>query len=388
MGMNRKLRVCFLLCFIWLLAACSTGDNGNNTNAAVKEVDKETKESPVIKEEITLSAVGDILIHDRVYMDAQTEDGYDFSPMLAKIKPYLEKATITVANQETMIGGEEIGLSGYPAFNSPYEVGDALRDAGVDVVSLANNHTLDRGEKAIQNALAYWDSIGMMYTGSYKNEEDRRNIRIYETEENISLAFLAYTYGTNGIPVPDGKDYLVNFIDKDTMKQDIAKAKEEADIVVLNLHFGNEYERFPNEEQEELVQFAANEGVHIVLGHHSHVLQPVEWVEGEDGNRTLVAYSLGNFLSGQDELYRQIGGILTVKITKTTKGDQEEITIRNPAFLPTYVHFDRKTNTGYKVLPMAEVTDSQLGGAKEHYEEIKTHMQQWMPDLEIIEVEG
>src|SRR5699024_2358586 len=209
-----------ILLLFSLLTACSSGEAPQETDAAPREIKREKKAPPIVREEITLSAVGDILIHDRVYDDARTEDGFNFRPMLAQVKPFLEEATITVANQETMIGGEEIGLSGYPSFNSPYEVVDALKDAGVDVVSLANNHTLDRGEEAIQNALSYWDSIGMMYTGAYKNEKDRETIRVLETEENISVAFLAYTYGTNGIEVPEGKEYLVNLIDPKKMKQD------------------------------------------------------------------------------------------------------------------------------------------------------------------------
>lgn len=383
--MKRKKGAFYILLLAVLLAAC-----GNNSeikdDAQGREVNREIKELPVVEEKITLSAVGDILIHDRVYDDAETEEGYDFSPMLAEVKPYLEEADITVANQETMIGGEEIGLSGYPSFNSPYEVGDALKDAGVDVVTQANNHTLDRGEEAIQNAIRHWEEIDMMYTGAYKDQEDRDQMRIFETEQNISVAFLAYTYGTNGIPVPEGKDYLVQMIDPEVIKEDIRDVKEQADVIVLNLHFGEEYERHPNEEQKELVQLAADEGVHIVLGHHAHVLQPVEWVEGKEGNQTFVTYSLGNFLSGQDELYRQIGGIVTLTIVKRTKGDKEDIRIEQPEFLPTYVTFEDETN--YEVMPMKHVTNEDLPKAGEHYEEIKTHMQQWLPELGIEEYVG
>lgn len=372
------------LLMILFLAACG-GESSlqNEADATVKEVELHTKEPPVTEQEITLSAVGDILIHDRVYNDAKTDNGYDFTPMLAQVKPFLEDATITVANQETMIGGEEIGLSSYPSFNSPYEVGDALKDAGVDVVTLANNHTLDRGERAIQSAINYWETIDIMYTGAYKDQLDSEKVRVYDTEEGISVAFLAYTYGTNGIPVPEGKDYLVNLIDKDRIKDDIAAAREKADVVVLSLHFGNEYERYPNDEQKELVQLAADEGVHIVLGHHPHVLQPVEWVEGKDGTETFVVYSLGNFLSGQDKLYRQIGGMLNLTIVKTSDGTNNLITVKDPKFLPTYVTFQNETN--YEVLLMSEVTEEELQEAETQYEEIKTHMQQWMPELEIIE---
>ncbi|MDY0406917.1 CapA family protein [Virgibacillus sp. 179-BFC.A HS] len=173
----------------------------------------ENREPKTIKDQtITLVAIGDILIHDRVYVDAQSENGYDFKPFLKQVHPYLQKADIMIASQETMIGVTEIGLSSYPSFNSPYEVGDALKDAGVDIVSIANNHTLDRGETAIQNAISHWDKIQMPYVGAFKNSQDQRKLRIIHTDAGISVVFLSYTYGTNGIPVRDGKGYLVNLI--------------------------------------------------------------------------------------------------------------------------------------------------------------------------------
>lgn len=216
------------------------------------------------------------------YMSMLGQEAYlIFSPMLKKVEPYLSDATITTANQESMIGGLELGLSTYPTFNSPKEIGNSLKDAGVDVVMMANNHTLDRGEMAIQQAITHWESLDMMYVGAYKDHADQKQTRIIETEEGISVAFLNYTYGTNGIPVPEDKPYLVNLIDQEQMAEDIAKAEAEADIMVLNLHFGNEYERVPNEEQKKLVQFAADHGVHAVIGHHPHVLQPAAWVEGK-----------------------------------------------------------------------------------------------------------
>lgn len=344
---------------------------------------KEPKEVIDITKEITIAAIGDMLIHNSVYNDAQNGDGYDFKPMLEKVKPYLENATISIANQETMIGGVELGLSSYPRFNSPTEVGDALKWAGVDVVSLANNHTLDRGEEAIQRAIQHWETIDMVYTGAYKDLEDRNTHRIYETEEGISVAFLSYTYGTNGIPIPDGKDYLVNLIDHAIIASEIKEVREKADVVVLSLHFGNEYERMPNQSQKDLVQFVANQGADVVLGHHPHVLQPIEWVTGENGNQTLVIYSLGNFLSGQDELYRQIGGIFKFHVTKTISEGKPEVTIHTPEFLPTYVKYENWRN--YDVIPMYQLTNEDLPNAQSLYEEIKFHMSTWVPDLNFIE---
>ncbi|MCG5104811.1 CapA family protein [Oceanobacillus alkalisoli] len=376
------------MCLFSLLAACNmtvkVTSSGQELTGMERLVTLKETIPDVIIEEITISSIGDVLLHEPVYVDAWTGSKFNFSPMLEKVKPFLSEATITTANQESMIGGAELGLSTYPAFNSPKEAGDALKDAGVDVVMLANNHTLDRGEAAIEQAISHWDRLDMMYVGSYKNEADREKVRVVETDEGISAAFLNYTYGTNGIPVPEGKPYLVNLIDKKQMKEDIAEAKRKADLIVLNLHFGNEYERMPNEEQKDLVQFAADQGVHAVIGHHPHVLQPAAWVEGEDGSETLVIYSLGNFLSNQQELYQRIGGVFTFTVTKTTEGEKESVEIHSPTLLPTYVTFHPDWED-YQVVPMYTLTNKELKDAAQHYAEIKEHMSKWLPELRYIE---
>lgn len=382
------IKVGLILCLFSLLTACNTAVKVTGAGQTVMERESALiiKEPipDVIVEEITISSIGDVLLHEPVYVDAWTGSEFNFSPMLKKVEPYLSDATITTANQESMIGGVELGLSTYPTFNSPKEIGDSLKDAGVDVVMLANNHTLDRGEMAIQQAITHWESLDMMYVGAYKDHADQKQMRIIETDEGISVAFLNYTYGTNGIPVPEDKPYLVNLIDQEQMAEDIAKAEAKADIMVLNLHFGNEYERMPNEEQKKLVQFAADHGVHAVIGHHPHVLQPAAWVEGKDGNKTLVIYSLGNFLSNQQGLYERIGGMFTFTVTKTTYREKESIEIHSPMLLPTYVTF-REDMEDYEVVPMYSLTNQELEEADRHYKEIKTHMSQWMPELKFIE---
>lgn len=340
----------------------------------VKNTEQETEVKNTEQErEITLSAVGDILLHDRVYEKAEVEGHYDFMPMIQSMKPYLEGSDITFANQETMIGGTEMGLSSYPSFNSPQEIGDNLQEIGVDIVSLANNHTLDRGEKAIQNAINYWNKIDMNYVGSYQNQEDASNLRIMETDAGISVAFLAYTYGTNGIIRPNGKEYLVNYIDKAAIKKDIKNAKSKADVTIVSLHFGTEYEPLPDEYQKDIVQFVADEEADIVLGHHPHVLQPTKWVEGKNGNEMFTVYSLGNFLSGQETLSKRIGGILNLKIKKDVNG---AIQVHSPSFIPTIV-----SKGDWEMKPMYEITDKDLQNSKEEYNKVKKHMSQWMPEL-------
>lgn len=375
-----------MLLMLLVLVSCA-GQNIESVQTAEDHIAYNSaiqkKQNIKMETSITVAAIGDMLIHEPVYRDAQTEGGYDFTPMLQQVKQYLQAPTVTIANQETMIGGEALGLSTYPQFNSPFEVGDALKAVGVDAVTLANNHTLDRGEEAIRRAIEHWETIDMMYTGAYKDEEDQKHIRVQETEEGISLAYLSYTYGTNGIPTPVGQDYLVNRIDREKIAEDMAVAKEKADAVIVSLHFGTENERMPNEEQKELAQYIADLGADVIIGHHPHVLQPVEWLTGKNGKQTLVAYSLGNFLSSQQEYYQRIGGMLQFSIRKTSQGDDAQVTVEEPAFLPTFMSYTDFKD--YQVLPMFDLTNKELAGASNAYEAIKAHLSQWMPELQFIE---
>ncbi|MFC4402058.1 CapA family protein [Gracilibacillus xinjiangensis] len=351
----------------------------NQTSALVESLTSEVKT-------ISVAAIGDLLIHDRVYNTAKTADGYNFLPMFEKVQNYLERPEITIANQETITGGSAIGLSSYPRFNSPYDLADNLKEVGIDLVTMANNHTLDRGEVAIRNAISYYEKIGLEYTGSFKSKKDQERIRVIETDAQISVAFLSYTYGTNGITIPEGKEYLVNTIDRKQLEEEVVKAQTLADAVIVSYHFGDEYERFPNSIQKELAQFAADIGVDVVIGHHPHVLQPIEWVDGNNGGHTLVAYSLGNFLSGQDELYRRIGGIFQFEITKQVTKNHETIQVHSPSFLPTFVDYSLKDGRmmNFSVIPLSEVTDKQVASNSNCFTEIEKHMTRWLPELRVI----
>ncbi|MFE8699317.1 CapA family protein [Cytobacillus sp. FJAT-54145] len=320
---------------------------------------------------ITLGAIGDILIHDWVYNDAKTNHGYDFKPMFKHVKDMLEQPDILLANQETILGGDEIGISSYPMFNSPQEVGDALVDAGVDIVSTANNHSLDKGEKGLLTSLSYMDKIGLPYVGTYTSPEEQQTLTIL-SNNGINIAYLSYTYGTNGIPVPQGKDHLVNLINQEKMKDEIHRAKEKADVIVMSLHWGNEYQLFPTDGQKELGHFLINEGVDILFGHHPHVLQPMEWVKTADGRESLIVYSLGNFLSGQMWDYKDIGGMATIEVTKTINEDGRKVKLANPEFYPTYVSNQNLQN--YRVVPLQDAEPYGLKNAVAKYDEIMSHM--------------
>lgn len=367
---------------IFLIAGCGTADVepnvGDQTETPPVETEQPPEPAPPAEPEPVVStaslyAIGDILLHESVYNAAATEDGFDFNPGFEDVAPILQRADIAIANQESMIGGSEIGLSSYPAFNSPYEIGDALQEAGIDLVTTANNHTLDRGVKAIENSINHWNAIGMPYTGSFISEEDKANIRTL-TENEISFAFLAYTYGTNGV-VPK-QPYHVNYIDLDLIRSDVEKAESAADMTVVSLHFGNEYEPLPNASQETLVQELADLGVDIIIGHHPHVLQPVAWVDGANGNRTFVAYSLGNFLSGQQGDERNIGGIVGIEVVKTTLDDETTFELANPTFYPT---FTRRSSEGhFEVVPLKQAKP-------ELFTSTSIHVSQWMAELDIMQ---
>lgn len=335
-------------------------------------------QEPPVTTKVTLAAIGDVLIHSSIYKDAKKQDGYDFVPMFERVRTYIEEADIAIANQESMIGGEALGLSDYPRFNSPYEIGDALKAIGFDVVSLANNHSMDGGEKAITNALAHWRKLGMTTVGVYSSEEDRDTIRVVDVK-GIKIAFLSYTYGTNGIPIPAGKPYLVNLIDTNRAAADIEAARRVADVVVVSAHFGQEYKDLPNDSQKKFAREAAEAGADIVIGHHPHVLQPAEWIETGTGRKTFVVYSLGNFIAAQEGQNKRTGGILRLEIEKTATGGTSRIEVKHPSFIPTWITMTNWRK--YKVVPVWEAGADQIPDTAAHEKTIRRHMSQWMPEL-------
>ena len=192
---------------------------------------KEEKEEIIEPKSTSLSLVmvGDSLIHGAVYADAEVNGGYDFKPMLEEMKPIISKYDLAFYNQETILGGKELGVSDYPLFNSPQEVGDAMIDAGFNLVSLASNHTIDYGERAVLSSRDYWNSkSNVLAVGSYASEEDRNEVIVRE-KNNITHTMLNYTYGTNGLVIPSNKNYLVNVWPVDPKINDVNK-----DVVYQN----------------------------------------------------------------------------------------------------------------------------------------------------------
>ena len=316
---------------------------------------------------IRISAVGDLMCHSPQFEYARVEkDSFDFNPVYREVKKYFSESDFVFGNLETVTAGKKKNYSGYPLFNSPDEYITALRNAGFHLLTTSNNHSLDRGEAGLLRTIEQIKQNGLYYNGTFNSQENRDSIRVIDIK-GIKVAFLAYTYGTNGIPVPKGKPYLINLIDFDLIKSDIEKAMElKADVVLVHYHFGEEYKREPNAYQKEVVQKTISFGADIIIGGHPHVLQPVELeslpegmgltkklssLEKDSESLSLVAYSLGNFVSNQRDRYKDAGVILNIEITKNFSDNATFIS--NVDYVPTWV-FKGETDKGneYVILPL------------------------------------
>ena len=309
-------------------------DSSNN----VQENQKEETDTT-----FTLTAIGDVMCHNTQYIDAYDSDTgtYDFSYVFDNISSYTKTADICIGNLETSFAGEDRGYSNYPTFNSPDSLADSLKSIGVDVLSTAGNHALDMGFSGLSRTIDVLDKADIFHLGTYKTQEDQDKVLI-KYVKGVKIAFIDYTYGTNGISVPSDKKFCINLIDKDLIKKHIETAKNQnADMIVACMHWGTEYQTKQNSEQEELADFLFQNGVNVIIGNHPHVIQPMEkrTVTLEDGSTRdgFVVYALGNFICDQNAVNTRDSIILNLKITKHTDGS---ITIDNYDYVPIYMYKD------------------------------------------------
>ena len=371
--------------------------NKTNTKEIIPVIIEKEEKKKDEHYEATLIAVGDNLIHSSVYKDANklaNYNGYDFKPMITDIKDIVSNYDLAYYNQETILGGTELGLADYPTFNSPYEAGDAMIDAGFNLVSLATNHTMDSGSKAVENSCKYWNSKeNVLSTGSYCSDEERNKIDIREVN-NIKYTMLNYTYGTN--EMPKIKDYYVNVwptdIDninnpekdtkyqayKETVKQDVERVKGKVDFLIVAMHWGVEYTHNPTEYEKDMASYLASHGVNLIIGTHPHVIQPVTWIDN-----TLVIYSLGNFISAQ---YQNQGTCTNYKCTtelmtnltieKDIKDDITSVKITNVENELIYNYYNQSTWRDFHVIPFSnEKIKTYLPSYKTVYETYKNVVQ-------------
>ena len=330
----------------------------NNNNNKTENKNNNIKEDEVYK--INLIATGDGLIHNAVYFSYEQSDGsYNFSGALKYVKDIVKNYDIAYYNQETPFAGGE--PSGYPRFSTPSEFGDAMIDAGFNMVSLATNHTYDKGENGVLNFYNYFkDKKDIVYNGIADSFESRNNFIIGE-KNNITYSMLSYTTSTNGLNVPSGKEYLVNVYDKEQVKEDILALRDKVDVLIVAMHWGVEYASEPNNSQIEIAEYLADLGVDIIIGTHPHVLQPITKIDD-----TIVMYSLGNFISNQygtNDYNKLIGFMATLDITKTVSPDNEvTIDIDNLGGELIFTKYNGNPITtanhdGHIVIPFSMMTD-------------------------------
>ena len=332
-----------------------TNNEISNSNTSVNTTDINNSKSQHEDVTFTLATTGDIMCHNTNFLDAYNSStkSYDFSYYFTDIKQYLQEADITVGNLETTLSGAKRGYSGYPTFNTPEILAKNLKSAGFNVVSTANNHCMDKGYSGIESTIDFLDEADLAHTGTFKSKKDQETILI-KNVKGVNIAFLSFTYGTNGIPVPKDKSYAVNLIDKSLIKSQIELAKEQnPDLICVSMHWGIEYQTKANKEQEKLADFLFENGVDIILGNHSHVPQQMEKreIKLDDGTTKdgFVIYSLGNFMANQNKQYTNDSAILKLEITKH-KGDGK-ITIDKATYTPTYMYKNpSKSTKKFKIL--------------------------------------
>lgn len=305
-----------------------------------------------VESRFSLVAVGDALIHKGVYEAARKgKREFDFRPNIRLLRDRILSYDVAFYNQETILGGVDLGLSTYPCFNSPHEVGDAMLDAGFNLVSLANNHTLDRGEKGVLASLEYWGAKeGVTTSGSFASQEEMDTPRLFEVN-GITCAFLAYTTMTNGLRAPKGKEFYVALYSAERATLDVERAREAgADVVIVSMHWGAEYTFTPGDQQKSIAKHLAGLGVNLVIGHHAHVVQPVQMIDD-----TLVIYSLGNFISAQKEMFKLIGLMVSLDVVVRRADDGASVGFENVA--GTLLYNPRRSVLGrYVVVPFDMMT--------------------------------
>lgn len=309
---------------------------------------------------VSFCAVGDNLIHDAIYNQARTDDGYDFTAAYKGIADDIAKADVAVINQETLICNDMWQPSSYPCFNSPVALGDHMMKIGFDVFTIANNHSLDYGEKGLQYALEYWESRNAVTAGAYHNQEDKDSITVKEYG-GINFSFLSYTQYTNGLTLPQGSEMILGDVnDLDGMIADVKAAKQISDVCVVALHWGIENSDVIEDWQRQWAKALADAGADIIIGNHPHVLRDLEMIDREDGGQTLCVYSLGNFISAQRIPQNLISGMLDFNVSLTEGDKYAKIT--DVRLIPIVTHYDNS----YANLRIVKLSDYTYEMASSH----------------------
>lgn len=323
---------------------------------------KETTDNSNKSTTINLAFTGDIMCHNTIYNDALDKASgiYDFSHIFENVKYHIQTADIAVGNLETTFSGADKGYSSYPTFNTPESLAYNLKKIGFDVLSTANNHCYDFGYDGIESTINYLDDADIAHTGTYKSENAQNTILV-KNAKGLEIAFLSFTYGTNGITIPSDRNYSVNLTNEETVLHQLSLAKElNPDLICVNVHWGDEYKTTPNADQVALADLLFKNGADIIIGSHPHVLQPMEKREITLDDGTIkdgfIVYSLGNFLADQNKNYTRDSVILKLKITKSSEG---KININSATYTPIYNYKNNsKTSQKFSIIDLQNTIDS------------------------------
>lgn len=355
--------LCVLLMIIFIISSIrSCHRKAVEIQAKIEKQKAKEKEEEKIreKEEHTLRmiAVGDHFYHDTVIADGQEEDGqwkYDY--IYENVKDEIEGADLAVVNQETPIVSDHGDTSGYPTFGMPQEGAQALADIGFDVITMATNHSYDKGKDGVIQSIEFWNSQknDPVLLGIHESEQDQKENRVKIVEKKaFKIAMMNYTTLINiGTPVPENESYLIDIYDEETIKMDVEKAKKEADIVMVFLHSGVEYKNEPDDATKEKVQYLAQLGVDVVIGTHPHVIRPYGMMERPDGKNMLIYYSVGNFVSGQQGMSQLIEGMADITFFKDP--ETGEVSVEEYSMEPLVMHYESGFQS-YAVYPLEKYT--------------------------------
>lgn len=350
-------------------------------------------EDPIKTYTAKLIATGDGLVHSTVYNAAYNKDtnNYDFKDMLTYTKEKIKDYDIKYYNQETVFDDSE-AYGGYPRFNTPSDFGKSMIEAGFNVVSLATNHSMDRGADSAKRSTTWWkNQENILTNGMATSEDERTNYQIMEAN-GITYTMLSYTYGTNGLGISEinKEPYLVNLYNEELIKADIEAVRDKVDILIVAMHWGNEYQQNASDTQRKQAKFLADNGVDIILGTHSHCIQPWEMIDD-----TVVFYSFGNFISNQmgaeQALVRKVGVIgmfATLDITKVvdTENNTTEITIDNIGADLNYsyrFYNKEKGKNDYLVIPFSKMEAKYLNNYESVYNEFSAVLKKYDDSIKI-----
>jgi len=335
----------------FFLPSCRGGERGRG------EADYEEAVPEPVVLSFALIAAGDNLFHDVLFRRSPEGDFSHFPSYYLPVRPIVQAADIAFVNQETVFAGEAAGFSSWPRFNTPSEAGLALVQTGFNVVNHANNHAMDMGGAGADYTLAFWARHPQVTVIGLYGSQEARDAPAVMSVNGISVGWLTYTYGLNGLPLPRNRPYMVPLIDPEVMEREIEALRPLVDFLIVSMHWGYEYTHSPSDEQVELAELMAGLGVDLIIGHHPHVLQPMEFLPRGGGGRTLVAYSLGNFLSAQHDNNTLLGGLLHVEARKEIRHCGEaRVWIERAGIIPVVTHYELGF-ANFRVYPLFEYTE-------------------------------